>query len=296
MAAGRLLVVASALAAGAAAAAVGGAPAPDTETQHAICVVTSEGAVATARATITRAVNTSCSAGSIERFSKLEKDIADQNHMIRYLIHLMEMHYNQNHDKRYLRSSVDSSTYKIQEETLDNYAHLQSAEPSSREAEIDRYNSSLLTDPQGRLTFNYYWRVHHVFQMPENTTVRSQSFYVSSGSYRMYLIYRAGTFLHMAGIGLTHGEHDTLLPWPFNLTIRLSILAQNHRKDNMQDFSSPSIEPARSIRCHNIHWQKPHISDNPSCFILIYSRDLLHTGSYLYKDTVLLHLSVLLVK
>lgn len=195
------------------------------------------------------------------------------------------------------RSPVDSLKYKRQDNIHDNYSQLQSAEPAStREAEVDRYNSSLLTDPQGHLTFNYYWRVHQALEVLENTTIRSQSFYVSSGSYRIYLSYWAGTFLHMAGIGITRGEHDALLHWPFNLRIRLSILAQNHRKDYMRDLSSASIKPAHFARCHSVHWQKPRTSDNPSCFILTYSRDLLLTDGYLHKGTVLLHLSVLLTE
>lgn len=201
---------------------------------------------------------------------------------------------------------------------------------SARDEELQRFNNTVHTEyaPQahpdhesglgnslagcghGQRVFTYYWRVRNMdYKMTgwnHRRSLRSPSFYVWPGGYRMYLrIYprQSGENVYVH-VGLTRGEHDGALPWPFRLKHRLAVLDQvgsmassgpgSGRGSGPVDLVSRLWDPSQL--CSGYNWQRPaaHTPDNYECVGLGFPQSVLRSRSYLRQDTALVKLTVCL--
>ncbi|GLH05414.1 Uncharacterized protein GBIM_11017, partial [Gryllus bimaculatus] len=139
-----------------------------------------------------------------------------------------------------------------------------------RADEINRLNSTISTLADGRRVFTYFWR----------------------GGYRMYLRLfprRAGVNVYVHA-GLTPGAFDHLLSWPFALKLRMSVLEQ--AAGASEDVASRVWDAAEL--CSGFNWQRPLQGDSYECVGLGLPHNLLRSRRYVWRDSVLIKLSVFL--
>lgn len=125
-------------------------------------------------------------------------------------------------------------------------------------------------------------------------SLRSPSFYISPGGYRMYIhIYPRqndeNVYIH---VGVTQGDFDNSLPWPFKLKHRINILDQVSSEDGQEDISSRVWDPA--VLCSGFNWQKPTSGDNYECVGLGFAHSVIRTRHYIRDDSIIIKLSVYL--
>jgi len=175
------------------------------------------------------------------------------------------------------------------------FSQLRTLDP--RDDEIQRWNSTIHMEGNNRV-FTFYWRIRDMetkmFAWATRRSVRSGNFYVFPGGYRMYL--RAyprqsgdTVYLH---VGLTPGEFDDQLPWPFKLKHKLSVL--DRTEASSADLSSRVWDP--TVLCSAWNWRRPVVKDNYECVGLGFPQELLRSrpgylvgGDLLVKLTVYLH-------
>lgn len=169
---------------------------------------------------------------------------------------------------------------------------------SSRDSEISKYNSTVLLDAAGNRVFIYYWRIHRIENMLTNWyqhwSLRSPSFYVNN-SYKMYLKifpkqHGDNTYVH---VGLTRGDYDEKLAWPFSLKHQVSIIDQTSIVGMADDITSRVWDPTQL--CSATNWQKPVVHrDNYECVGLGFPHSTLRSRNYILRDTILIKLTVFL--
>ncbi|XP_034234059.1 uncharacterized protein LOC117641064 [Thrips palmi] len=198
--------------------------------------------------------------------------------------------------------------------------------PGGREEEVQRYNNTVHTEhaPEGlhphgsamgntvagcghgQRVYTYFWRVRNMdYKMTgwnHRRSLRSPSFYVWPGGYRMYLrMYprQSGENVYFH-VGLTRGEHDASLQWPFRLKHRLAVLDQVASMTSTGPGSGPVDLVSRlwdpAQLCSGYNWQRPsaHTPDNYECVGLGFPQSLLRTRSYIRQDSALVKLTVCL--
>ncbi|XP_043219159.1 uncharacterized protein LOC122380239 [Amphibalanus amphitrite] len=129
---------------------------------------------------------------------------------------------------------------------------------ASRYPELRSYNDTVYYR-NGKKIFTYYWKIENFGTMmtdwsPEQS-LRSPSFYVYHGGYRMFLRlfprWNGDSVLIRAA--LTSGRHDRSLPWPFRLPLRVSVLDHSAQPDDLQSrLWRPQREP-----CPRRTWHRP---------------------------------------
>lgn len=165
---------------------------------------------------------------------------------------------------------------------------------SPREPEINRFNSTMHQE-NGERVFTYYWMVRDVTYKMENwgrnRSLRSSSFYIFQGGYRMYL----RIFPNQQGenfyvhVGLTQGDYDNSLEWPFRLKHQVRILDHNSPPE---DLVSRLWDPRQL--CSEWHWRQPDSGDNYECVGLGFTKETLLSRRYMINDAVIIKLTVLL--
>lgn len=304
------------------------------ETQHATCRVTTEQLVATAQATVTRVLKGLCNAKEMEdRFHNLEMLLADQLNVIKtMLLNIEDKIIEQDHASRRVqrrimgtvlkqcqpaspakesyRNGETSLTTDGQEEdagiTLEDEESSNEISESPRDIEVNRYNSTIHLEPVPGQPYNsarsrvftYYWRVqgmeHKLTGWNHRRSLRSPSFYISPGGYRMYIrIYprqnEENVYIH---VGVTQGDFDNSLSWPFKLKHRINILDQVSSEDGQEDISSRVWDP--TVLCSGFNWQKPTSGDNYECVGLGFAHSVICTRHYIHDDSIIIKLSVYL--
>lgn len=176
--------------------------------------------------------------------------------------------------------------------------NLKSGRVGPRSAEIAKYNSTVHIE-NGKRVFSYYWIVtgmnYKLKNWNQQRVLRSNSFYIYPGGYRMYLKlipkYSATTmFLH---VGNTKGDHDDSLEWPFTLKMRVFVLDQEEDAVNRsQDLKSRMWDPKEL--CSGSNWVKPVVGDNPECVGLGIPHDVIKTREYIWNDRTIIKLTVFL--
>ncbi|KAK8743919.1 hypothetical protein OTU49_000914, partial [Cherax quadricarinatus] len=178
----------------------------------------------------------------------------------------------------------EAADYSLQEEE----------EVSPRQTEIYRFNSTMHQE-EGRRVFTYYWRVADVNYKMNNwgrqRSLRSQSFYVFQGGYRMYIrIYPnhngENVYVH---VGLTEGDYDSSLDWPFRLKHRINILDHGFPAE---DLTSRVWDPTEL--CSGWNWRRPGSGDNYECVGLGFSKEVLRSRNYIKNDAIVIKLTVFL--
>lgn len=92
--------------------------------------------------------------------------------------------------------------------------------------------------------------------------------------------------------GITKGDFDDLLQWPFPLKHKVHILDQTKEGRTFEDIASRIWDPNKL--CSEFNWQKPIKGDNYECVGLGFPHDVLHQREYIRKDTVVIKLTVYL--
>ncbi|CAG0923673.1 unnamed protein product [Notodromas monacha] len=91
-------------------------------------------------------------------------------------------------------------------------------------------------------------------------------------------------------VGLTQGEYDQLLPWPFKLKHFVTVLDLS--QDKPEDLNSRLWDPKEL--CSGWNWRRPATGDNYECVGLGFPIDLLKSRNYIVDDSVVLRLTVFL--
>ncbi|XP_069679687.1 TNF receptor-associated factor 6 [Periplaneta americana] len=305
------------------------------ETQHATCKVTTEELVATAQATVTRVLKGLCNTKEMEdRFHNLETQLADQLNVIKtMLLNIEDRITEQDQASRraqrrimgtvlrqcqttapagmaYNSGKTSSTTLEQDEETEMTWDDEDSSSvisESPRDKEINRYNSTIHAEPilgqpyssARSRAFTYYWRIsgmdYKLKGWNHRRSLRSPSFYISPGGYRMYIrVYprqnEENVYVH---VGLTRGDFDDNLPWPFKLKHRVNILDQVSSEDGAQeDISSRVWDP--TVLCSGFNWQKPTTGDNYECVGLGFPHSVIRSRDYIRDDSIVIKLTVYL--
>lgn len=175
--------------------------------------------------------------------------------------------------------------------------NLKSGRVGPRSAEIGKYNSTVHIE-NGKRVFSYYWIVtgmnYKLKNWNQQRVLRSNSFYIYPEGYRMYIKlipkYSSTTmFLH---VGITKGDHDQSLEWPFTLKMRVFVLDQNDTPTRTQDLKSRMWDPKEL--CSGSNWVKPVVGDNPECVGLGIPHDVIKTREYIWNDRTIIKLNVFL--
>ncbi|XP_037089445.1 filaggrin-2-like [Pollicipes pollicipes] len=121
--------------------------------------------------------------------------------------------------------------------------------PASRYSELGAYNDTVYY-MNGKRMYSYYWKIEDfglkMATWKSDHALRSASFYVYHGGYRMFLRlyprHRGASVLVRAG--LTSGRNDASLAWPFRLPFRVSLLDHSAPPADLQSrVWSPAREP-----------------------------------------------------
>ncbi|KDR15954.1 uncharacterized protein LOC110833161 [Zootermopsis nevadensis] len=301
------------------------------ETQHAMCRVTTEELVSTAQATVTRVLKGLCNTKEMEdRFHNLELQLADQLNVIKTMLvniedKIMEQDQSTRQSQKrimgtifrqcpsvqvpYRNGRTSLTTFEEEETARTTWEDEESSREvseSPRDAEVNRYNSTIRTEPlpgqphssARSHVFTYYWRIRGVgYKLTgwnHRRSLRSPSFYISPGGYHMYIrIYprqnEENVYVH---VGVTAGDFDDNLSWPFKLKHRVNILDQVLSEDGQEDISSRVWDPA--ALCSAFNWQKPTSGDNYECVGLGFAHSVIRSRHYIRNDAIVIRLSVYL--
>lgn len=122
-------------------------------------------------------------------------------------------------------------------------------------------------------------------------SIRSPSFYISAGSYRMFLNFFPQKKLNLAFISLsiTKGEYDANLSWPFKFGIRISIL-DKQSTNSAQDIESHILNPGHF--CDPVDWKKSREGENKSCNGFEVQYTTLESRQYLLGDNIIFKCNV----
>lgn len=93
-------------------------------------------------------------------------------------------------------------------------------------------------------------------------------------------------------VGLTEGEFDDSLKWPFPLKYKVHILDQTKECIVFEDIASMLWDP--NSLCSDVNWQKPIKGDNAECTEVGFPHDVLKRGEYIYRNTLVIKLTVYL--
>lgn len=164
-----------------------------------------------------------------------------------------------------------------------------------RKVEIQTFNSTTHVEKNGITMFTYYWKLQGVKNILKNErtrSIRSQSFYVYSNGYRMYLKFlpKFNSELFNVQTGITKGDFDNQLVWPFSLKYRISVLDQDP-VDRVEDIVSKIWSP--EYICKKTFWMKP-INDNHGCIALSFTEEVLLSKNYVKNDSTVIKLTVYL--
>jgi hypothetical protein len=149
------------------------------------------------------------------------------------------------------------------------------------------------------IVFNrFYWRVGDIERKMttwgQSRSLRSNSFYIFRYGYNMYMrIYPKHNgenfYIH---VGLSQGQYDQMLEWPFKLKHFVSVLDFSKDPTAAEDLNSRVWDP--SELCSAWNWRRPRRGDNYECVGLGFPIELLRTRKYIVDDTVVIRLSVFL--
>ncbi|PNF21092.1 hypothetical protein B7P43_G05540 [Cryptotermes secundus] len=304
------------------------------ETQHATCRITTEELVATAQATVTRVLKGLCNTREMEdRFHNLEMQLTDQLNVIKTMLlniedkvmeqdvasrraqkRIMGTIFRHCHPASLIQESnrngrTSSTTFEQEEDAGATWEDEESSDEiseSPRDVEVNRYNSSIHAEPfpgqpyssARSSVFTYYWRIqgmeYKLTSWNHRRSLRSSSFYISPGGYRMYIrVYprqnEENVYIH---VGVTRGDFDDSLPWPFKLKHRVNVLDQVSSEDGQEDISSRVWDP--TVLCSGFNWQKPTSGDNYECVGLGFAHSVIRSRHYIRDDAIIIKLSVYL--
>ncbi|XP_059474633.1 TNF receptor-associated factor 6-like isoform X1 [Neocloeon triangulifer] len=298
----------------------------EVQCEHPSCKLDSDDLVNMAKAAVNRVIKDMCCGNSREglknnlddRLHNLESQFADQMNVLKTMLLNMEerisevdgnvrkVRYDLRNSAQNGCPSCDGGHQQLLSQLTDDQDPNNRAD---RESEIQLYNSSIYylpvpsdlsneTSKQQLRVFTYYWRVKDMQNKLKNweprRSVRSPSFYISAGSYKMYLRMfprqnnGKNVYLH---VGLTKGDHDTVLRWPFRLKMRVSVLDQ--RIEHVQDINSRVWDP--SVLCSEFNWKRPTANaDNHECVGLGFPHEVLASRDYVVRNTIIIKFTVYL--
>ncbi|XP_035743185.1 TNF receptor-associated factor 6-like [Vespa mandarinia] len=279
------------------------------ETQYAVCKISTEELVANAHATVTKVLTGACNAKTVEaRFEKLEKNLSDELQEIKILLRtLME--------QRDTSSKINDTIYRNNKQNVkSNYKiFYNNHNVSPRQNEINEFNYTIKTESLNKSlnVFTYYWEIRgfeeKLSKWDRTRFERSSTFYVGQPGYAMYLkivpkYFPDGTVF--ISVGLTSGQYDPFVKWPFSYKIQLSILDQSLEKLK-EDRPSRIWDP--TALCTEYFWKRPTSigeTDNPECVGLSIPRNVIlsrlplifRTGTshsrYIWNDSILVKLVI----
>nr|CAD7202399.1 unnamed protein product [Timema douglasi] len=246
---------------------VAGDPGQVLETQHSTCRVTTEEIVATASATVTRVLTGLCSAHDVEvRLLEMETGLSRQLQDVRGILQDLITRLDQDTSDHSNRAQDRTSNglllpnKSVRTRKKENTQPLLAPVPSPRDEEVDKFNCTVNTQPGvDSPVFTYYWRVEDIITKmtiwSPGHSLRSPSFYTPPG-YRMYLRVSPNqpSSSLMVHAGLTRGQFDPSLNWPFPL---------RHRVEVIGAASSRLWDPG--ALCGAQQWRRPIGGDNTEC-------------------------------
>lgn len=162
-------------------------------------------------------------------------------------------------------TGTGSNTYAITPTTATNRTKSGVGGGGPRSDEMIKYNSTVHIE-NGKRVFSYYWVVNGISyklnSWGQKRVLRSNSFYIFPRGYRMYLkiIPRYSSSTMYIHVGLTRGDYDESLEWPFSYKMLVKVLDQNESKSRVQDLKSRLWDP-REL-CSATNWRKPLAADN----------------------------------
>ncbi|XP_043247841.1 uncharacterized protein LOC122394782 [Colletes gigas] len=280
-----------------------------TETQYATCKIATEELVASARATVRSVITGACSAKTIgKRLQSLENKLTGELREIKTILYSI-LQKKEDSPKSLKTSTNEKSINK------NNYREDENDAPSPRQLEIDKFNSTVVTNLSvngSTSSFFYYWQIKGFSEKLAGwktaRSERSGTFYIGQNGYAMYIKVTPSYFSNgtvFMSIGLTRGRHDSLLKWPFSHRIRLEVLDHSTEQPRL-DRRSRIWDP--STLCSEYFWDRPKLTgepDNPECVGLSVPRKILfskifsidrasrHTR-YLWNGTITIQLTVFL--
>ncbi|KAF4531425.1 hypothetical protein B566_EDAN004193 [Ephemera danica] len=280
------------------------------ETQHSTCHISTEELVASARATVTRVLKGLCNAREMDdRLHNLEVLIGDQMTVIKTMLLSLEERVGDvdNAVKRIGTGTPCACDPQLQSHPPHSEDPMEMKNAQHRDSEIQLFNSSIhfistppdlanvSSEPEQRV-FTYYWRIRDMYtklqRWESRRSIRSPSFYISPSSYKLYIrLYprqnSKNVYLH---VGLTRGEYDAMLDWPFKLKHRITVLDQ--REESVQDIFSRIWDP--TVLCSGFNWKRPLAGDNHECVGLGFPHEVLKSRNYILGNTMVVKLTVYL--
>jgi len=178
-----------------------------------------------------------------------------------------------------------------------NILSIKSGATGPRADEMVKYNSTVHIE-NGKRVFSFYWVVTGVSFKLNNwsnkRSLRSNSFYIYPQGYRMYLkiIPRFSASTMYIHVGLSKGDHDEDLEWPFSYKMRVQVLDQDESKPRPHDLKSRIWDPKEL--CSGTNWRKPLVGDNPECVGLGFPHSVIKTPDYIWNDRIIIKLTVYL--
>ncbi|XP_071514813.1 TNF receptor-associated factor 6 [Panulirus ornatus] len=279
------------------------------------CRISTRDLIATAQSTASRVLQGVCNPRELnERFTTLETQVVDQFNVLKTMVlniedqlrtqdkQIKKLYGRLRQDLRALRAGAsegatpyDSADYLPEGDAEEEYDYgIENEEQSPRQTEIFRYNSTMHQE-DGVRVFTYYWQVNDITYKMNNwgwrRSLRSESFYIFQGGYRMYMrIYPnqrgENVYIH---VGLTQGDYDDNLDWPFRQKHRINILDHGFPAE---DLTSRVWDPTQL--CSGWHWRRPSSGDNYECVGLGFSKETLHSRRYINNDAIVVKLTVIL--
>ncbi|XP_015113661.1 uncharacterized protein LOC107038861 [Diachasma alloeum] len=260
------------------------------ETQTTICRISSDRIIADAEATVTKVLTGGCNAKAMDdRFKTLE---ALFTHRLTELKHLI---------LRIIEKDVNIDENSIKETVVNHMNSLETVSPRQREVEDLNNTIHILSTTEGiERVFTHYWKVtdmkEKLLKWKTGRSLRSPTFYIDKSGYAMYMKFTPKYFPDgtvFISVGITRGNLDHHLVWPFPLKLQIEIL--DHSADyTREDRRSRLWDPATV--CSTYFWGRPSSTgdpDNPECVGLSTARKLFTANNkYMWNDNVIIKLTV----
>ena len=216
------------------------------------------------------------------------------------------------------RVQLGETEAKLRRLTLDQLRNSQESQETTRKLEEKigalqrQIDMKVNTGIEGG-NKRFIWKIksfsQRLKQAKEGVTERIESdpFYTGCFGYkfklfaRPYYTPRVGSFSSYCsylsiGIGLTKGEYDDMLPWPFSKKIKCTIIDQNKDLKERQDFAkylpaSPSKQQGLVVPSLTLSRPGGYCTSSGQlkCFI---SHETLQTRRYIVNDTLFLQVDL----
>ena len=191
-------------------------------------------------------------------------------------------------------STTQEVTKKLEEKSEALQRRLEDKIKEDREKETKEKTALVKLTPNGTLLYN--WNINNFSEILKQAKIGDKETLVSAPFYTECYGYKLKVFIYPNGNGLLKnsyisayvfvikGEYDTILPWPFNRKVRVTLIDQSGDPAKQENII---IEKEINLM------RRPKAGECFGCGPIFISHEKMKTRRYLVDDTLFLQFEIL---